>query len=159
MADETLCHTANDDLPGWLPNGRVTIEAAPPSAWWPCGVQVDSSAEYGGVRQIIDAPGPPGSAFSVFAALRPADPDPATVAVIAVYQGERLVGESRFELTPGENFAAFEGFQFPDSGQLKVVVASGADDSGDLVIDSVIMRPGLVRDVMKDAAGPARVKG
>lgn len=137
-----LCPGADGAIPGWEANGVVVVEPAG-SGPGRCGVLVTNEREWGGIRQTVpySAPGQP---FTTIAAVRPVGTHPAMTAVVALVAGNVEIGEASVTLEPGLNYVALEAFT-PIHGQaLKVVVASGPGDTGDIAIEGITITDGLL---------------
>ena len=153
VVNGALCPDAFGGIPRWDPNGWVTLSPQPPGLW-PCGILVQNRKEFGGVQQQIDGL-TPGQAFTLVAAVRPADDRdaPAHTTLAAIYSGARIIAQSQINLSSAENYIVLEGYAPLGVGQLRLVLCTGPGDAGDMRIDGVVVEPGLAPDVMPSDAG------
>jgi hypothetical protein len=150
-----LCPDAFGGIPRWSANGWVSLRPQPRGIW-SCGVLVENRREFGGVQQEVDKLAP-GQAFTLVAALRPADEhqSPARTAIAAIYAGSRIIAQAQVGLVTGQNYIVLEGYAPLSGGALRLILCTGAGDTGDMAIDGVVMEPGLAPEVIPSAASAA----
>ncbi len=125
-------------LPGWSSNGHVRL--APTEQADTTGVLAHNSAQFGGIRQLVSARALRGRTVTAIATVRPAEPDPAHSAVLALSrEGEPPFSYVLVPLQPGENAIALEADLPEDVDTLRITVATGANDSGDIAIERVFL--------------------
>lgn len=142
LRNSALCGVADGLLPGWEANGRV--ELVPADSPDGCGVWVVNNAEWGGIRQTV-ANTASGTPLTIIARLRRPGDATATTAILTAFAGSRSIGSTQAALHTGVNYVAIEMFTPLDGERIRLVVATGAGDEGDLIIDGVVARDGLAR--------------
>ena len=152
LSNGGLCTTAGKTM-AWQPNGWVNLAPAGGDDA-ACGVLVRNANEYGGVRQQVPN-SVPGKPVSFLVAVRAVPPSPAKTALIALYGGttQTMLAQREVALSPQTTYTAIETFAPTDASPLRAVIASGAGDSGDLVVEAAALEPGRISDVLADGGG------
>ncbi|HZP56600.1 MAG TPA: hypothetical protein VFC53_03485 [Dehalococcoidia bacterium] len=154
LANGDLCASTDGGAAGWEENGWVQLVPARPTGSG-CGVLVLNANEYGGARQeVTGIEG--GAPVSVLVALRQANWDSARTARVSIYGGPKngLLGQYDLNLSDNPSYAAVEAFVPDTATPLRVVIASGPGDDGDLIIERAALVPGRLSDVLSGV--PAR---
>ena len=142
-------------LPGWSPNGDVQLEQLDQSA--ASGVLVRNRAPWGGIRQLIDVGTLQGRTVTAIATVRGAGSHPAHSAVLSLArEGAPPFSQIFVPLEPGENLLTLETELPHDIDILRITVATGKDDDGDLAIQQVHLIPeplARIVDAFPDRAG------
>ena len=134
-------------LAGWAPNGVVTLE--PLTTDGPSGVVVRNAAQFGGIRQLIDVSSLGERTVVAIVSLRAAGPEPAQFVVLSLAQGGKPPFSAVFALLEsGENVITLEADLPEDTALLRITVATGQGDSGDIIITQVLLVPGSLEELL-----------
>jgi hypothetical protein len=150
LLNPAQCVSGDGTLLGWDLNGWVAV--APMNASTNgCGVLVQNRHEFGGVRQSIDAKGLGGQPVVLTARFAAADAGSARSAVVDLFADYSLVQESKLDLARNDT-AFIEAYVPQGARQLRVVLASGNGDEGDLRLLGAALERGSTEQVLADAA-------
>lgn len=150
LTNPAQCVTGDGSVLGWDLNGWVAVAPASATATG-CGVLVQNRHEYGGIRQSVDATGLRGQPVVLTARFASVGAGSARSAVVDLYADDSLVQESRLDLARDDT-AFIEAYVPQGATQLRVVLASGNDDAGDLQFLGAALERGSTEQVLADAA-------
>ena len=139
-ANPSLLWEPGGVLPSWIPNGLVELE--PLSDGSASAVLVRNFTQFGGIRQVFDASRLGGRTVTAVTSIRGAGSSPAQSAVLSLSrEGEAPFSQTFIPLKAGDNLIALE-VQLPEDIELlRLTVATGIEDDGDLIIRQVVLSP------------------
>ncbi len=147
-ANPSLIWQGDNSLAGWARNGVVALE--PLAEDGTSGVLVRNSDQWGGIRQVIEAGSWRGRAVAAIVSLRGAGEEPARSAVISLsHEGEAPFSQILVPLIPGDNLVILEAQLPADTAMLRITVATGKDDNGDLAIQHVYLVPETLDQIIQ----------
>ncbi len=156
-ANPSLIWQGDNSLASWAPNGLVALEPQPEAS--NSGVLVINDSQFGGIRQLIDVSSLGGRTVTAIVSLRGAGEEPARSAVLSLSQeGSAPFSQIFVPLNPGDNLVILEGQLPADIELLRITVATGRNDAGDLAIQHVYLIPETLNKIIQ-ALEPQTVAG
>ena len=144
----SLIWQSDTSLAGWSVNGDVALE--PLDRDRPSGVLVRNNDPFGGIRQVIEVNSLQRSTVTAIVTIEGIGPEPAQSAVIALSrEGAAPFSQIFVPLIPGDNLVILEAQLPADTGMLRITVATGKDDNGDLAIQHAYLIPETIDQIIQ----------
>ena len=156
-ANPSLLWETASSLPGWSPNGHVRLEPSEPGGT--SGVLVHNSTQWGGIRQVIDARPLRGRTVTAVVTVGAIGSRPAHSAIVVLArEGGAAISAIHVLLESGETLITLEAELPEDIRMLRITVATGRDDDGDLAIQQVHLLPKTLDQIIEALEEPQNVR-